>query len=910
MISLKDAMTLLPHLDEATITRLRTSWPIAHQTPSSPTFTITNALDYTVTPNTRKLITHDPGDITPEAAQFLLLIYTHFSARSYNFFRHESEAFHEEHKNKDAIAHLDGRQWVPLINALKGIGSQSIHWKALVIGRTLRELIDWTKLKQILDLCYPDAFTPDAENYPLHSLQASTLIAGYGPFEGMSEAEHTTLLTPLFDLSLPHFGIARQILLARIPCQQLIDIGFKKKKFKHEKNIYPAFWVDFVLGDQNLKRVKKNLKKRTLQPTTHHHEKAIALLGEEIIPILLQDTLKNHDLPHIFHTIPSPIVIANLYPNFTKKLKKAKQTEDVITEGLLFALDKEDVDTSEWATAQLLERTTKATHAELLNRAQTHSDHAQQVVKKHIIEVQNNLLSQDELPKFARLWLERAEDFSPSYQWNPNHRVATPDGSPPIYLPKTYNTLTTHEGTILPEECTRGLCLSISTSDKEVDHLTQHVTLQSLQELAAILEDELNQGMTPGNDAKYHPWYLLFIAKFASQDTIETAVDHAINFSKKGRYHSESHLDSYLFMFTYCPRPEAKHALKYIAQWVKSKRLIKMALNYLSKAQKESNLQPHEFEDICVPTFGLSMQGERTFDFGSRTFLLKLNEDTLTLTDENDNELDTLPRIKKSDDKILATKATQAFKKIQENLKQTLLYQRSRLEKEMVVNRIWTLEHLQTHILNHPIMNPIACSLIWAVIRSGKPPELVRPTPDGTFLGVDMDEISLRKNNRLCIARPHMIQDTRQAWIEHLTSFEVIQPFEQLDRKIITADEDGLRYFQEFIDGTRKLDAQKLCTMDTSGAWSLSWRPPGVGYPKRSYELYIELEPGKFLQLHLENYIVVDSSSHAVKLACLIFGPINTTKVQKYRQILSLDRFSDETKSMILEALHRCEYEQ
>lgn len=229
-----------------------------------------------------------------------------------------------------------------------------------------------------------------------------------------------------------------------------------------------------------------------------------------------------------------------------------------------------------------------------------------------------------------------------------------------------------------------------------------------------------------------------------------------------------------------------------ISRKFKNKKVKEAAGDAMEFAAKELEVSVEELADRIVPTLGFNENGERIFDYGSRKFkVLVTSEFQLQVYKEDGKVLKNLPSIGKNDDEELASKARQEFKMLKKQLKTLVNTQTQRLDNVFSINRKWTIEKWTKLFVDNYIMHRFAEGLIWGIYEGDKLIQSFRYMEDGTFNTVDEEEYSLGKDEKIGLVHPlELSKEGLQKWKEQLEDYEIIQPVEQVQRKIFTLTEE------------------------------------------------------------------------------------------------------------------------
>ena len=209
----------------------------------------------------------------------------------------------------------------------------------------------------------------------------------------------------------------------------------------------------------------------------------------------------------------------------------------------------------------------------------------------------------------------------------------------------------------------------------------------------------------------------------------------------------------------------------------------------LENAARELGISAEELADRIVPDLGFGKDGKRVFDYGKRSFTVRLTA-TLELEIVNDQgkAVKTMPAPGKTDDPQ-AAEAYEAFKTMKKQIKTTVAAQRARLESALSVLRCWDTERWKALFVENPIMHQFAMSLIWGVYEDGKLTDTFRYMEDGTFNTVDEEEYTLPENGKIGMVHPvELDEDTLEDWKQQLEDYEISQSIDQLGRTIHILD--------------------------------------------------------------------------------------------------------------------------
>jgi len=222
-----------------------------------------------------------------------------------------------------------------------------------------------------------------------------------------------------------------------------------------------------------------------------------------------------------------------------------------------------------------------------------------------------------------------------------------------------------------------------------------------------------------------------------------------------------------------------------ISRKYKSRAVRAAAVDALANAANQLGLTTQELADKIVPDMGFDEKMCRTFDFGSRKFSVYLTPQLDIEIFEGEKKLKNLPKIGVNDDPVLAEKATADFKEMKKQMKTVVDAQKQRLEYVLMLDRKWTAEAWKALFVKNPLMHCFAIGLIWGIYENGCLKTSFRYLDDGSFTNSDDDEIELSEVMQIGLVHPlELTEHEKEAWLEQLDDYEIIQPFDQLRRKV------------------------------------------------------------------------------------------------------------------------------
>ncbi|MFE3076146.1 DUF4132 domain-containing protein [Nocardia tengchongensis] len=216
----------------------------------------------------------------------------------------------------------------------------------------------------------------------------------------------------------------------------------------------------------------------------------------------------------------------------------------------------------------------------------------------------------------------------------------------------------------------------------------------------------------------------------------------------------------------------------------KSPRVGGLAARKIETTAARLGITVAEFADGAVPDLGMSARGEWTLDYGTRQFVVSLDEQLKLVVRERDGTRRArLPKPARSDDPVLAANAYAAHGVLQKTVKSAIADQSDRLEAAMVGQRRWSASSLRSLFIAHPFMRQLVTRLVWiAFDTNGIPTTTFRIDDDRAFVDVSDEPVVLADDTVVGIAHPVQLGTTLTDWARVFSDYQLLQPFEQLDR--------------------------------------------------------------------------------------------------------------------------------
>ena len=332
-------------------------------------------------------------------------------------------------------------------------------------------------------------------------------------------------------------------------------------------------------------------------------------------------------------------------------------------------------------------------------------------------------------------------------------------------------------------------------------------------EFAVYVNGLFDRWMDAGAEAKKR-WVLYAAAIHGGSDIIEKLYRQIKEWPQKGRGAIACEAVKALSL---SPLPQALLIVDGIARKFKFKQVRAAAGEALSFAASQLGITREELADRIVPDLGFDGNMERLFDYGERKFVVTIttaleieifegveaDKSPHNLT--RGKKLKNLPAPGKRDDEVKAAAAYGEFKQMKKQMKTTVASQKQRLELALSTAREWEVEAWKLLFVKNPIMHQFAIGLIWGMYEEGRLTKSFRYMEDGSFNTEEGDEFFLPAQGKIGLVHPVELDgQSKIAWKEQLADYEIVQPFEQLDRAVfaMTEEEAGTQELTRFQDKT------------------------------------------------------------------------------------------------------------
>ena len=281
-----------------------------------------------------------------------------------------------------------------------------------------------------------------------------------------------------------------------------------------------------------------------------------------------------------------------------------------------------------------------------------------------------------------------------------------------------------------------------------------------------LKQDELNKfaaeifskWILAGADTK-KKWVLYFAAIHGGNDIIDTFLYYIKEWSKNSRGAIAAEAVKALALNR---NSKALMAIDSISHEFNYKQVKSAAVQIIDNLANELGITSDELSDKLVPDLGFNEKVERSFDYGTRKFKVYLTPSLeLEIYDENNKKLKNLPVPSKKDDEKIAKQLYLEFQQMEEQLKDVISIQRSRLADALFTDRRWSREAWDNLFVKNPIMHSFAIELIWAVYKNDKLVQTTRYMEDGSFnTYYDEDKYELPDNCTIGLINPANLNES------------------------------------------------------------------------------------------------------------------------------------------------------
>jgi len=219
----------------------------------------------------------------------------------------------------------------------------------------------------------------------------------------------------------------------------------------------------------------------------------------------------------------------------------------------------------------------------------------------------------------------------------------------------------------------------------------------------------------------------------------------------------------------------------------KNKNIGKAASEAFAEAARTRGLTVEELGDLVVPWLGFQPGQPRIVDPGKSKLEARINNDfKLTFRDVATNK-----KVAKLPDSASADLKAE-FKELSASLKEAVKSQLLRMETLMVRQFRWPRARWEELYLQHPLLLPFAQRLVWgAYDKTGKLLGTFRALEDRSLTDAEDEPYSLPSDCDMGIVHPlELTAEIRQTWLKHLADYDIVPPFAQLERSVVTVKDE------------------------------------------------------------------------------------------------------------------------
>jgi hypothetical protein len=107
----------------------------------------------------------------------------------------------------------------------------------------------------------------------------------------------------------------------------------------------------------------------------------------------------------------------------------------------------------------------------------------------------------------------------------------------------------------------------------------------------------------------------------------------------------------------------------------------------------------------------------------------------------------------------------------------------------MVAARTWTKAEFERYFVNHPLNRHLARRLVWSFESNGADTGF-RIAEDLTYSDAQDEAVALPGDAVIRLDHPVLMGDKVDDWVQLLADYEILQPFDQLSRPVMTMTDD------------------------------------------------------------------------------------------------------------------------
>ena len=427
----------------------------------------------------------------------------------------------------------------------------------------------------------------------------------------------------------------------------------------------------------------------------------------------------------------------------------------------------------------------------------------------------NDLLSKDDILSMeeAPEWLRDICAFPKKYHAGPDFSVDAP--WPVVRL--------ANGGKALSPEMLERICATLCSRNAMVGTMTR--TVADLERALEGKEEEatrkptlatlsLRDGLDPKDAEDF--WFFLhsishagWISHALADFAGPRAITHAAALLRRDREHVNPHTsiestffeqDRLLQGLMLSDREEAWRELARLPDTITQNNRWWTFDNDMPRIEKQLLAHPNydriDFSLGLVPLLGLDENASMTFDYGGegkkqRTITFHVDATLQCVFKDNKGKTySSVPSARKGEDRDAVELHKQTMKWTRSVLDRAFEGTRSRLETMLRTFEKLTLGKLRHDLITHPWQRHFLRALVWGHYKDGALVESFLCDLDGAITDASFETIDLPDDTIIGLVHPIELDPTRKlAWEQTLAESELIQPFPQLEREVLTAND-------------------------------------------------------------------------------------------------------------------------
>jgi len=308
----------------------------------------------------------------------------------------------------------------------------------------------------------------------------------------------------------------------------------------------------------------------------------------------------------------------------------------------------------------------------------------------------------------------------------------------------------------------------------------------------------------------------------------------------------------------------------------KNKNIGKAATEAFAEAARARGLTVEELGDLVVPWLGFQPGQSRVVDAGKMKLEVRIDQDFKLIFRDvaTKKKVARLPESAPSELKA-------EFKEISASLKEAVKSQLLRMETLMVRQFRWPTARWHELYLGHPLLLPFAQRLVWGAYKAdGKLVATFRALEDHTLTGSADEAFTLLPECMVGVVHPlELSLQDRQGWLKHLADYDVVPPFAQLERSVVTVKPEQ----QKTKFGTEVAETELNAMTFKGRAERLGWTRGSV-CDAGCINYYVKTFPGAGVDVFVETegmYVGIDMYTD-IKLGKNFFVKHGSVQIGSY----------------------------